>query len=116
MLQHILTVYCSPVIPESVYFIFITVLYSTSTHAIPLQQTGSSWESKWESFLAGTSAKELPHCTDLKYLIRGGIPYQYKVSSIKVGECMELDKLFVIILRVIESCSVSYSIVSIQIQ
>ncbi|KAK3855616.1 hypothetical protein Pcinc_037994 [Petrolisthes cinctipes] len=42
------------------------------------QQSGSSWESKWESFLAGTSAKELPHCTDLKYLIRGGIPYQYK--------------------------------------
>ena len=43
------------------------------------QQGGASWESKWESFLAGTSAKELPTCTELKYLIRGGIPYQYKV-------------------------------------
>nr|XP_053655434.1 TBC1 domain family member 2B-like isoform X1 [Cherax quadricarinatus] len=43
-----------------------------------VQLGGSSWENKWESFLAGTSAKELPHCTDLKYLIRGGIPYQYK--------------------------------------
>lgn len=29
--------------------------------------------------MAGTSAKELPSCTDLKFLIRGGIPYQYKV-------------------------------------
>nr|XP_045612119.1 TBC1 domain family member 2B-like [Procambarus clarkii] len=43
-----------------------------------VQNSGSSWESKWESFLAGTSAKELPQCTELKYLIRGGIPYQYK--------------------------------------
>uniref|UniRef100_A0A0P4WC33 TBC1 domain family member 2B n=2 Tax=Scylla olivacea TaxID=85551 RepID=A0A0P4WC33_SCYOL len=43
-----------------------------------IQQGGASWESKWESFLAGTSAKELPTCTELKYLIRGGIPYQYK--------------------------------------
>ncbi|XP_069972285.1 TBC1 domain family member 2B isoform X3 [Penaeus vannamei] len=43
-----------------------------------VQQNGSSWEERWESFLAGTSAKELPSCTDLKFLIRGGIPYQYK--------------------------------------
>lgn len=43
-----------------------------------VQHNGGSWENKWESFLAGTSAKELPHCTELKYLIRGGIPYQYK--------------------------------------
>ncbi|CAL4120820.1 unnamed protein product, partial [Meganyctiphanes norvegica] len=40
--------------------------------------SSSQWESKWESFLAGTSAKELPNCSELKYLIRGGIPYQYK--------------------------------------
>ncbi|XP_042203732.1 TBC1 domain family member 2B-like [Homarus americanus] len=43
-----------------------------------VQHNGSSWENRWESFLAGTSAKELPHCTELKFLIRGGIPYQYK--------------------------------------
>lgn len=45
------------------------------------QQGSSSWESKWESFLAGTSAKELPTCPELKYLIREGIPYQYKVRT-----------------------------------
>ncbi|XP_064087221.1 TBC1 domain family member 2B-like isoform X1 [Macrobrachium nipponense] len=43
-----------------------------------VQQNGNSWEERWESFLAGTSAKELPTCPELKYLIRGGIPYQYK--------------------------------------
>ncbi|XP_050686247.1 TBC1 domain family member 2B-like [Eriocheir sinensis] len=46
--------------------------------AYQAQQGASSWESKWESFLAGTSAKELHTCPELKYLIRGSIPYQYK--------------------------------------
>ncbi|KAB7498937.1 TBC1 domain family member 2B [Armadillidium nasatum] len=37
-----------------------------------------NYESQWESFLAVNNAKELPQHPDLKYLIRDGIPYQYK--------------------------------------
>ncbi|XP_076052021.1 TBC1 domain family member 2B-like isoform X2 [Oratosquilla oratoria] len=39
---------------------------------------GSRCEERWESFLAATSSRDLLQCPELKYLIRHGIPYQYK--------------------------------------